>query len=162
VTTVVQVSWEDVGGLDDLKKQLQEFAVSLSSAPSDSEAAPITMLRSKAPKGLLLYGAPGCSKTLLARALATEAGVSFLAVKGSELYSKFVGESEKAVAKLFARARQAAPSIVFVDEIDGLTTARTLSGGGAGASFSLFAAAAAAAAAAVHLLPTTRCALSSS
>ena len=89
--------------------------------------------RRAAASGLLLYGAPGCSKTLLARALASGAGANLLSVKGSELYSKYVGQSEKAVAKLFARARQVAPSIVFFDELDGLTTARG-SSGGAGAT----------------------------
>lgn len=76
------------------------------------------------PTGVLLFGPPGCSKTLLARAVASEAGLNFLAVKGPELFSKWVGESEKAVRSLFAKARANAPSIIFFDEIDGLAVIR--------------------------------------
>lgn len=76
------------------------------------------------PTGVLMFGPPGCSKTLLARAVASEAGLNFLAVKGPELYSKWVGESEKAVRTLFAKARANAPSIIFFDEIDGLAVVR--------------------------------------
>jgi len=76
------------------------------------------------PTGVLLFGPPGCSKTLLARAVASEAGLNFLAVKGPELYSKWVGESEKAVRTLFAKARTNSPSIIFFDEIDGLAVVR--------------------------------------
>jgi len=79
--------------------------------------------------GVLLYGPPGCSKTLLARAVANEAKLNFLAVKGPELFSKYVGQAEKAVAALFARARAAAPAIIFFDEIDGLAGARGGEGG---------------------------------
>jgi SpoVK/Ycf46/Vps4 family AAA+-type ATPase len=81
---------------------------------------------------VLLYGPPGCSKTLLARAVAAESGLNFLAVKGPELLSKFVGDSERAVAALFARARGAAPAVIFFDEIDGLAGARGGGGGGGG------------------------------
>ena len=70
------------------------------------------------PRGVLLYGPPGCSKTLMARALATEGGMNFLAVKGPELLSKWLGESERALAALFRRARLASPSVIFFDEID--------------------------------------------
>ena len=76
------------------------------------------------PKGVLMFGPPGCSKTLLARAVASEAGLNFLAVKGPELFSKWVGESEKAVRSLFAKARANAPSVIFFDEIDGLAVIR--------------------------------------
>ncbi|PWY98380.1 AAA-domain-containing protein [Testicularia cyperi] len=76
------------------------------------------------PRGVLLYGPPGCSKTLIARALATESGLNFLAVKGPELYSKYVGESERAIREMFKKARAAAPSIIFFDEIDALSTSR--------------------------------------
>lgn len=80
-----------------------------------------------------MHGPPGCSKTLLARAVATEARLNFLAVKGPELMSKYVGEAEKAVAALFARARAAAPAIIFFDEIDGLAGNRmTVSEGHSG------------------------------
>ena len=80
--------------------------------------------------GVLLYGPPGCSKTLLAKAVANEAKLNFLAVKGPELYSKFVGQAEKAVAALFARARGAAPAVIFFDEIDGLVGSREEGGAG--------------------------------
>ncbi|RUS24731.1 AAA family ATPase [Jimgerdemannia flammicorona] len=82
------------------------------------------------PKGILLYGPPGCSKTLMAKALATEAGLNFIAVKGPELFSKWVGESEKAVREVFRKARAASPSIVFFDEIDALTVKRGGDGDG--------------------------------
>ncbi|KAH7885147.1 P-loop containing nucleoside triphosphate hydrolase protein [Phlebopus sp. FC_14] len=85
------------------------------------------------PKGLLLYGPPGCSKTVLARACATESGVNFVAVKGPELLSKYVGESEKAVRETFRKARTASPSIIFFDEIDALGTSRTADSEGANA-----------------------------
>lgn len=76
-----------------------------------------------------MYGPPGCSKTLLARAVANEAKLNFLAVKGPELFSKYVGQAEKAVAALFARARSAAPAIIFFDELDGLAGSRGSEGG---------------------------------
>lgn len=82
------------------------------------------------PKGVLLYGPPGCSKTLLAKALATESSRNFLAVKGPELFSKWVGDSEKAVREVFRKARAAAPSIIFFDEIDSIAAARGGGGGG--------------------------------
>jgi AAA family ATPase len=78
----------------------------------------------KAIKGLLLYGPPGCSKTLSAQALATEAGVNFFAVKGAELLNMYVGESERAVRDIFARARAASPSIIFFDEIESIASKR--------------------------------------
>ncbi|KAI6157496.1 P-loop containing nucleoside triphosphate hydrolase protein [Pisolithus tinctorius] len=79
----------------------------------------------RAPKGLLLYGPPGCSKTILARACATESGINFVAVRGPELLNKYVGESERAVREIFSRARAASPSIIFFDEIDALGTSRS-------------------------------------
>lgn len=79
----------------------------------------------KPPKGILLYGPPGCSKTMLARAIASASGRNFLTVKGPELYSKWVGDSEKAVRSLFARAKASAPSVIFLDELDGLVGQRS-------------------------------------
>lgn len=87
-------------------------------------AASFQRLGISPPRGVLLYGPPGCSKTLIARALATESGLNFLAVKGPELYSKYVGESERAVREIFKKARAAAPSILFFDEIDAVSTSR--------------------------------------
>ncbi len=75
-------------------------------------------------KGLLLYGPPGCSKTLIAKAVATEAGLNFIAIKGGELLSMYVGESERAVREVFRKARAASPSIIFFDEIDAIGSAR--------------------------------------
>ncbi|KAJ6557368.1 AAA family ATPase [Mycena vulgaris] len=88
----------------------------------------------KPPKGVLLYGPPGCSKTVLARACAFESGVNFIAVKGPEVLNKFVGESERTVREIFRKARAAAPSIVFFDEIDALATSRTSSDTESGSS----------------------------
>ncbi|KZT69527.1 AAA-domain-containing protein [Daedalea quercina L-15889] len=85
------------------------------------------------PRGVLLYGPPGCSKTLLVRACATESGVNFLAVKGPELLNKYVGESERAVREIFSKARAAAPALIFFDEIDALATSRTASDTSGGA-----------------------------
>ena len=75
-----------------------------------------------APQGILLYGPPGCSKTMLAKALATESGLNFIAVKGPELFSKYVGDTEKAIREIFRKARLTSPSIVFFDEIDAMAT----------------------------------------
>ena len=83
----------------------------------------------KPPSGLLLYGPPGCSKTLMARALATETNMNFLAVQGPELLSKWLGESERALQTLFRRARAASPSIIFFDEIDAIAAKRGAEGG---------------------------------
>ena len=78
----------------------------------------------KPPAGILLYGPPGCSKTMIAKALATESGLNFIAVKGPELFSKYVGDTEKAIREIFRKARLTAPCIVFFDEIDAMATQR--------------------------------------
>lgn len=108
--------WEDIAGLELTKSQLRE-AVELPLKCPESFAR----LSLRPPKGILLYGPPGCSKTLLARALAHEAGVNFLAVKGPELLSKWVGDSEKAINDIFRKARVSAPSIVFFVSIPRLS-----------------------------------------
>jgi SpoVK/Ycf46/Vps4 family AAA+-type ATPase len=123
----LQVSWDDVGGLGDVKQRLQEAVLW-----PQTHADALERLGATAPKGVLLYGPPGCSKTLLARAVAASSRLNFLSVKGGELYSSYVGESERAVAALFARARAAAPAVVFFDELDGLVSTRGDSGAGAG------------------------------
>jgi transitional endoplasmic reticulum ATPase len=89
-------------------------------------------LNTKPAKGLLLAGPPGCGKTMLARAVATECGVNFISIKGPELFSKFIGESEKAIRDVFRKARQAAPCIIFFDEIDGMAANRADESGDSG------------------------------
>ena len=92
-------------------------------------AAAFLRMGIRPPRGILLYGPPGCSKTLMAKAIATESGMNFMAVKGPELLSKWVGDSEKAVQRVFRRARAAAPTVVFFDEIDALAVSRGSAGG---------------------------------
>ena len=114
-----KVYWTDIGGQEEVKQKLKE---TIEWPLSHPEA--FKKLGVHPPKGILLYGPPGCSKTLTAKALATEAGLNFLAVKGPELFNKFVGESERAVREIFSKARAAAPSIIFFDEIDALSSTR--------------------------------------
>ncbi|WP_297886826.1 AAA family ATPase [uncultured Halorubrum sp.] len=120
----------DVGGLDDAKDELERAVTwPLSYGPLFDAAG------ADPPTGVLLYGPPGTGKTLLARAIAGESGVNFIQVAGPELLDRYVGESEKAVRELFDRARQAAPAIVFFDEIDAVATDRDAAGGdGSGVS----------------------------
>ncbi|CAG5135317.1 unnamed protein product, partial [Candidula unifasciata] len=119
---VPQVKWTDIGGMSEVKMRLRE-AVDLPQTNPEVFAR----LGIQPPKGLLMYGPPGCSKTMVARALATECSLNFLAVKGPELFNKYVGESEKAVREVFRKARQAAPSIIFFDEIDAIAVNRASS-----------------------------------
>lgn len=114
-----KVYWADIGGQDILKRKMKEM-IQLPLEASETFAR----LGVSAPKGVLLYGPPGCSKTLTAKALATESGVNFLAVKGPEIFSKYVGESERAIRSIFHKARSAAPSIIFFDEIDAISSTR--------------------------------------
>jgi len=125
---VPKVRWDDIGGNTVIKQKLKQAVEWPLKHPEAFQRLGI-----RPPKGILMYGPPGCSKTLVARALATESGLNFLAVKGPELFSKWVGESERAVRQVFQKARAAAPSIVFFDEIDALA-ARRGSGGDDGAS----------------------------
>ena len=113
------VRWTDIGGYEDVKQKLRE-SVTLPLERPDA----FLRLGVRPPRGVLLFGPPGCSKTLMAKAVATESRMNFIAVKGPELFSKFVGESEKAVANVFKKARAAAPSIIFFDEIDAMATKR--------------------------------------
>ena len=120
---VPNVGWDDVGGLEDVKRQLIEAVEwPLEHAALFAEASV------RAPKGVLLCGEPGCGKTLLAKAVASQTQVNFISVKGPSLLSKYVGESEKAVREMFKKAKQAAPCIVFFDEIDALLPARSSGG----------------------------------
>ena len=113
VITNPSVHWSDVGGLQSIKMKLQELIEWPVRYASQLERFHVTP-----PKGVLLYGPPGCSKTLLAKAVATEANMNFISVKGPELYSKYVGESEQAVATVFRKARMSSPCVIFFDEID--------------------------------------------
>jgi transitional endoplasmic reticulum ATPase len=123
---VPNVRWTDVGGLETIKHKLQQ-AVQWPLQNPES----FTRLGVEPPRGVLLYGPPGCGKTLLARAVATESEANFISIKGPEVLSKWVGESEKAIREVFRRARHAAPAIIFFDEIDAIAPAR---GTGAGDS----------------------------
>jgi transitional endoplasmic reticulum ATPase len=116
---VPDVRWDDIGGLTVIKQRLIEAVEWPLKYPHLFTKAGV-----RPPKGVLLSGPPGCGKTLLAKAIATESQVNFIAVKGPALLSKFVGESEKGVREVFHKARQAAPCIVFFDEIDSLVPAR--------------------------------------
>ncbi len=107
------VHWNDIGGLHDVKQKLVEAIEWPLKFPDKFERLGI-----KPPKGILLYGPPGCGKTLLAKAVATEAEANFVTIKGPEVYSKWVGESEKAIREVFRKARQASPCIIFLDEIE--------------------------------------------
>lgn len=121
VTTPCQpLRWEDIGGVEEVKGELQRSVI----WPIEHRSK-FSELGIKSTKGALLYGPPGCSKTMLAQALATESGYNFIAVKGPELVSKWVGDSEKALRKLYRDAREVAPCIVFFDEIDGLAPERS-------------------------------------
>jgi len=113
------VHWNDVGGLGKVKENLQEAVEWPLKYPER-----FTKLGITPPKGILLHGPPGCGKTLLARAVATESQANFISVRGPEIFSKWVGESEKAIREIFRKARMAAPSIIFFDEFDALVPAR--------------------------------------
>jgi len=116
---VPNVPWEQVGGLDDLKQKLVEAVEWPLSHPTIFSRMGITP-----PKGILLYGPPGCGKTLLARAVATESKANFISIKGPELLSKWVGESEKAIREVFRKAKMASPCIIFFDEFDSIAPSR--------------------------------------
>ena len=116
---IPDVSWDDVGGLDELKEELQEAIEWPLKHKEAFEYAHV-----KPPKGVLLYGPPGTGKTLIAKAVAKTTESNFISIKGPELLSKWVGESEKGVREIFRKARQAAPCIIFLDEIDSLVPRR--------------------------------------
>ena len=123
------IAWEDIGGLESIKQTLQESVEGALLYP-DLYA----QTGAKAPRGLLLWGPPGTGKTLLAKAVAAQARANFIAVNGPELLSHWVGAAEQAVRELFAKARQAAPCVVFIDEIDTLVPARGQYQGDSGVS----------------------------
>jgi AAA family ATPase len=118
-----KVLWSDIGGSGDVKKTLNEVVEWPLKFEQHMQALSLTPQ-----KGILFYGPPGCSKTLTAKAVATESGLNFIAVKGAELTSMYVGESERSVREVFRKARAAAPSIIFFDEIDSIGSERDSSG----------------------------------
>jgi transitional endoplasmic reticulum ATPase len=120
---VPNVRWEDIGGLDDMKEQLKEAIEWPLQYPEAFKKA-----HTQPPKGILLYGAPGTGKTLLAKAVANESGVNFISVKGPSLISKYIGESERGIREVFKKAKQASPTILFFDEIDSLVPSRGTGG----------------------------------
>jgi transitional endoplasmic reticulum ATPase len=119
------VKWEDIGGLDTVKRELQEAVEWPLKYP-----ALYRELKHNIPKGILLYGPSGTGKTLLAKAVATESEANFISVKGPELMSRWVGESEKGIRDIFRKARQASPCVIFFDEIDSIAPVRGLEGVG--------------------------------
>ena len=121
------VKWQDIGGLEGVKRELQE-AIEWPLKYPDLYAK----LGHTAPKGILLHGPSGTGKTLLAKAVATESEANFISVKGPELISKWVGESERGVREIFRRARQAAPCVIFLDEMDSVAPTRGMEAGGGG------------------------------
>ncbi|MDR1721864.1 MAG: CDC48 family AAA ATPase [Methanobrevibacter sp.] len=116
---IPDIKWDDIGGLDDAKQELQEAVEWPLKYPDQFNKFGV-----KPPKGTLLFGSPGTGKTLLAKAVANESEANFIAIKGPELLSKWVGESEKGVREVFRKARQTAPTVIFFDEIDSIASAR--------------------------------------
>ncbi len=126
---VPQVHWNEVGGLKQVKQELMESVEWPLKKPEVFKKMGI-----KPPRGILLYGPPGCGKTLLARAVATESEANFISIKGPEIFSKWVGESEKAIREIFRKGRTASPAIIFFDELDAIVPKRGLGYADSGAS----------------------------
>lgn len=122
---IPKVYWKDIGGQSRVKQKLKEAIEWPLKHPDVFKRMGI-----RPPKGLLMYGPPGCSKTLMAKALATESGLNFISIKGPELFNKYLGESEKAIREIFQKAKVAAPSIIFFDEIDAIGVKRSGETGG--------------------------------
>ncbi|PMP59516.1 MAG: AAA family ATPase [Caldisphaera sp.] len=116
---IPEVHWDDIGGLEGIKQELREVVEWPLKYPNSFKRIGI-----EPPKGVLLFGPPGTGKTLLAKAVATESGANFIAIRGPEVLSKWVGESEKAIREIFKKARQYAPAVVFFDEIDAIAALR--------------------------------------
>ncbi|PJA20067.1 MAG: AAA family ATPase, partial [Candidatus Diapherotrites archaeon CG_4_10_14_0_2_um_filter_31_5] len=114
---VPNVKWEDIGSLEEIKEELKQVV----DCPLKHKEA-FDKMGITAPRGVFLYGAPGTGKTLLAKAVATESGKNFISIKGPELISKWVGETERGIRKIFKKARQVSPVIIFFDEIDSLAS----------------------------------------
>ena len=124
LATVPEIRWEDIGGLEEVKRQLREIVEQPMLHPDVFRD-----MNLKPPTGILLYGPPGAGKTLLAQALASEAQANFLSVKGTEIFSKWLGESEEGIRHIFRVARQVAPAVIFFDQIDALAPVRSASSG---------------------------------
>jgi len=124
---VPNVKWDDIGGLEDVKQELKEAV----EWPLKHKEV-FDRLGIRPPKGVLLFGPPGTGKTLLAKAVANECDANFISVKGPEIFSKWVGESEKAIRETFRKARQAAPTVIFFDEIDSIAPKRGMDFGSSG------------------------------
>ncbi|MHB9160413.1 MAG: CDC48 family AAA ATPase [Nitrosotalea sp.] len=122
-----KVWWREVGGLDDAKRTLEDNLITAIKEPAKFQKMGI-----KPPKGALLYGPSGCGKTLLARALATESGANMILVRGPEILSKWVGESEKAIREIFRKAKTSSPCIIIFDELDSLARFKSNEEGGVG------------------------------
>jgi SpoVK/Ycf46/Vps4 family AAA+-type ATPase len=124
MTKVSQVSWDSIAGIDVLKEKIQSMILS-----------PIMNMEKlkryglQAPQGVLFYGPPGCSKTTIARAMASTTGFSFHSLTGAQIYSSALGESEAAIRTIFTRARQTSPSFLFFDELDALVSNRSNTSG---------------------------------
>jgi len=118
IVEIPRVTWADIGGLDDVKKEINEAFI-----PSE-DAKTFERLGIRQAKGVLFYGPPGTGKTLIAKAVANESGANFIAVNGPEIASKWLGESEKAIRRIFKRAKQMAPCIIFFDEMDSIAPRR--------------------------------------
>lgn len=121
---VPNINWEDIGGLNELKQELKEAVEWPLKYPESFKKLGV-----RPPSGVLMYGPPGCGKTLLAKAVANESEANFILVKGPELISKWVGESEKGIREIFKKAKQSAPAIIFFDEIDSIAPRRGSSAG---------------------------------
>ena len=126
-TTIPNVTWKNIGGLKDLREELYYDIVLPCLEPTTLQKVGINKA-----VGVLLYGPPGCGKTLLAKAVANEARANFISIKGPELLNKYVGESEKAIRSLFIRARNSSPCIIFFDELDALVPKRSQENNNAG------------------------------
>ena len=118
-----KIWWHDVGGLDEIKKSLTDNLITAIKEPNK-----FTKMGVKPPKGALIYGPPGCGKTLLARAVATETGANMILVRGPEIISKWMGESEKAVREIFRKAKASSPCVVIFDELDALAKIKSREG----------------------------------